>query len=88
MQSIGAHQASLPIFANKNQILPFKLLEVRTPAANIIKQEMLAAGGDAVVPTGCVLNKDKYSDVLLFGTRKHYNILLKKAGTYALLWYG
>ena len=78
MQSIGAHQASLPIFANKNQILPFKLLEVRTPAANIIKQEMLAAGGDAVVPTGCVLNKDKYSDVLLLGTRKHYNILLKK----------
>ena len=78
MENIGAHQASLPIFANKNQILPFKLLEVRTPAANIIKQEMLAAGGDAVVPTGCVLNKDKYSDVLLLGTRKHYNILIKK----------
>ena len=78
MKSIGAHQASLPIFANKNQILPFKLLQVRTPAANIIKQEMLAAGGDAVVPTGCVLNKDKYSDVLLLGTRKHYNLLLKK----------
>ena len=78
MQSICAHQASLAIFANKNQILPFKLLEVRTPAANIIKQEMLAAGGDAVVPTGCVLNKDKYSDVLLLGTRKHYNLLLKK----------
>ena len=78
MKSIGAHQSSLPIFANKNQILPFKLLEVRTPAANIIKQEMLAAGGDAVVPTGCVLNKDKYSDVLLLGTRKHYNILIKK----------
>ena len=47
MQSIGVHQASLPIFAHKNQILPFKLLQVRTPAANIIKQEMLAAGGDA-----------------------------------------
>lgn len=78
MENIGAHQASLPIFANKNQILPFKLLQVRTPAANIIKQEMLAAGGDAVVPTGCVLNKDKYSDVLLLGTRKHYNLLLKK----------
>lgn len=78
MKSIGVHQASLPIFANKNQILPLKLLQVRTPAANIIKQEMLAAGGDAAVPTGCVLNKDKYSDVLLLGTRKHYNILLKK----------
>ena len=78
MESIGVHRASLPIFANKNQILPLKLLQVRTPAANIIKQEMLAAGGDAAVPTGCVLNKDKYSDVLLLGTRKHYNLLLKK----------
>lgn len=78
LASIGVHQASLPIFANKNQILPLKLLQVRTPAANIIKQEMLAAGGDAAVPTGCVLNKDKYSDVLLLGTRKHYNLLLKK----------
>ncbi len=78
MRSIGAHQASLPIFAHKNKIIPLKLLEVRTPAANIIKQEMLAAGGDAIVPTGCVLNKDKYSDVLLLGTRKHYNLLLQK----------
>ena len=78
MESIGVHKASLPIFANKNQILPLKLLQVRTPAANIIKQEMLAAGGDAAVPTGCVLNKEKYSDVLLLGTRKHYNLLLKK----------
>ena len=78
LKSIGVHQASVPIFANKNQILPLKLLQVRTPAANIIKQEMLAAGGDAAVPTGCVLNKDKYSDVLLLGTRKHYNLLLKK----------
>lgn len=78
MESIGVHKASLPIFANKNQILPLKLLQVRTPAANIIKQEMLAAGGDAAVPTGCVLNKDKYSDVLLLGTRKHYNLFLKK----------
>ena len=78
LKSIGVHQASVPIFANKNQILPLKLLQVRTPAANIIKQEMLAAGGDAAVPTGCVLNKEKYSDVLLLGTRKHYNLLLKK----------
>lgn len=75
---IGAHPASLPIFANKSQILPYKLLKVRTPAANILKQEMLAAGGDAVVPTGCIVNDDKYVEVLLLGTRKQYNLLLQK----------
>ena len=76
--SIGAHPASLPIFAHKAEILPLKLLEVRTPAANILKQEMLAAGGDAVVPTGCIVNADKYVDVLLLGTLKQYKVLLQK----------
>ena len=76
--SIGAHPASLPIFAHKAEILPLKLLEVRTPAANILKQEMLAAGGDAIVPTGCIVNADKYVDVLLLGTLKQYKVLLKK----------
>ncbi|MDY4920714.1 MAG: dihydropteroate synthase [Phascolarctobacterium sp.] len=76
--SIGAHPGSLPIFAHKAQIVPYKLLKVRTPAANIIKQEMLAAGGDAVVPTGCIVNADKYVNVLLLGTLKQYKLLLKK----------
>ena len=78
MASIGAHPGSLPIFAHKAQIIPYKLLGVRTPAANILKQEMLAAGGDAVVPTGCIVNNDKYVDVLLLGTLKQYKLLLKK----------
>ena len=76
--SIGAHPASVPIFTHKAAIVPYKLLQVRTPAANILKQEMLAAGGDAVVPTGCIVNADKYVDVLLLGTLKQYKLLLKK----------
>ena len=78
MASIGAHPASLPIFAHTSEIVPYKLLGVRTPAANILKQEMLAAGGDAVVPTGCIVNADKYVNVLLLGTLKQYKVLLKK----------
>lgn len=34
LASIGAHADSLPIFAHKAEIIPFKLLGVRTPAAN------------------------------------------------------
>ena len=78
MASIGAHPASLPIFAHKSEIVPYKLLGVHTPAANILKQEMLAAGGDAVVPTGCIVNADKYVNVLLLGTLKQYKLVLKK----------
>ena len=76
--SIGAHNLSLPIFQAKAQILPIKLIDVRTPAANIIKQEMLGLGGDAVTHVATVLNELKYVDVLLLGTRNHYYILIKK----------
>lgn len=78
LAAMGAHKDSLPIFARKAQIIPLKLLEVRTPAANIIKQEMLAAGGDAVTPAGAVTCATKYVDVLLLGTQKAYSALLAK----------
>lgn len=78
LASINAHPESIPIFEHKAEIIPFKLLQVRTPAANILKQEMLAAGGDAAVPVGAVINAERYVDVLLLGTKKHYKLLLKK----------
>ncbi len=76
--TLGVHPDSLPVFAAKSSILPFKLLQVRTPAANIIKQEMLAAGGDAAVPSGCITCAEKYVDIILLGTLKHYRLLLAK----------
>lgn len=78
LASIGAHKDSLPIFAHKAEIIPLKLLHVRTPAVNIIKQEMLAIGGDAVTPMGAVNCSERYMDVLLLGTLKAYKVLLKK----------
>lgn len=78
LASINVHPESISIFEHKAEIIPFKLLQVRTPAANILKQEMLAAGGDAAVPVGAVVNAERYVDVLLLGTKKHYKLLLKK----------
>lgn len=78
IRSVKVHKASEPIFAAKSEIIPFKLVDIRTPAANIIKQEMLAAGGDCAVPAGCVLCATDRVDVVLLGTRKHYDILLRK----------
>ncbi len=76
--ALGVHPASVGIFASKSRILPLKLTAVRTPAANILKQEMLAAGGDCAVPSGCILNNTERVDAVLLGTAKHYNILIKK----------
>lgn len=76
--ALGVHPASVGIFAAKSQIVPLKLTAVRTPAANILKQEMLAAGGDCAVPSGCILNNAVRMDVILLGTVKHYRILMHK----------
>lgn len=76
--ALGVHPASVGIFAAKSQIVPLKLTAVRTPAANILKQEMLAAGGDCAVPSGCILNNAVRMDVILLGTVKHYRILVHK----------
>ena len=78
LQSLGVHPASIEIFTNKAEIIPLKLVNIRTPAANIIKQEMLAAGGDCAIPAGCVVCKTERVDAILLGTRKHYKRLLVK----------
>lgn len=78
IKKIGAHKDSWPIFQAKSEILPVKLTEVRTPAANIIKQELLAVGGDAVTPLAAITGSEKYCDIMLMGTRKHYTVLLRK----------
>ena len=78
LKNIGVHQARIDTFLNKSALLPFTVLKVRTPAANIIKQEMLACGGDCAVHAGCVVCAQEHSDILLLGTRKHYRLLLQK----------
>ena len=76
--ALGVHPASVGIFASKSRIISLKITAVRTPAANILKQEMLAAGGDCAVPANCILNNTERMDVVLLGTVKHYRILARK----------
>ena len=75
---IDAHKASHIMMLNKAEILPIKVYKVRTPAGNIIKQEMLSAGGECVVNKNCITCKDDFTDILLLGTVKHYKRLLEK----------
>lgn len=81
IKKIGAHPGSWPIFANKCAILPLKLEQVRTPAANVLKQEMLSLGGDAVTPMSTITGKDEYVNVILLGTRRQYQYLVDKLQT-------
>ncbi|ADL07345.1 dihydropteroate synthase [Thermosediminibacter oceani] len=78
MERVKAHPASFPIFERKSRIILLKIYGVPSPGANILKQEMLSLGGDAVVHKNAVECKVPESDVILLGTRKHYEALIKK----------
>jgi hypothetical protein len=55
-----------------------KLHNVRNAVANIIKQEMLACGGDATVSQWTVNCSRPKTDGLIMGTVKHYRLLIAK----------
>jgi dihydropteroate synthase len=78
LQRIGVHPGSLPIFRARAAIMPLKLYGVRTPAANILKQELLGGGADCAVHRDCVSGRTEKTDVLLLGTLKAYRELLRK----------
>lgn len=78
LRQIGVHEASIGIFSQRSAIEPLKLFGVRTPAANVLKQEMLSAGSDCAVHCHTIDCREATTDVLLLGTRKHYVELLRK----------
>ncbi len=78
MKNIDAHPASFNIFRNKAEIIPLKIFDIPSPGANIIKQEMLSLGGDAIVHKNAVDCCIDASDIILLGTMKHYNIFMDK----------
>ena len=78
IEHLGVYKPSVAILLGKGKITPLKLLHVRTPAANIIKQEMLAAGGDCATPGAAVTCAVPHVDILLLGNQKHYKTLLYK----------
>lgn len=87
MEKMDVHPVGIELMAPKARVEPLKLLDVRTPAANIIKQEMLALGGDCVNPKGTINCSLDRVDVILLGNRRQYRNLVKKLGTMAN-WFG
>jgi len=78
MRSIGPDPFGLEWMLDKAGIQPLYVRDVKSQAANILKQQMLSLGGEAVVGKWVInLAKDE-SDVLLLGTVKHYKALIGK----------
>ena len=87
MEKIEVHPMGMELMAPKASVEPLKLLQIRTPAANILKQEMLALGGECVNPKGTINCSVDRVDVILLGNRRQYQALAGKLKTMAG-WFG
>jgi dihydropteroate synthase len=69
---VGCDEGGVRIMARKTAVRPLYLRDVKTPAANILKQHMLSLGGDAAVARHAVNHGAALSDVILLGTLRQY----------------
>lgn len=78
MKKVGSTGAGVKIMSRKADQRLIKLENVGTKEANIIKQEMLSAGGDAVTHKGTLDHSVGESDLILLGTIRQYEKLVSK----------
>lgn len=77
LEEIGASPPGVGYMIPKAVFKCIKLKNISNRAANIVKQEMLAKGGEAAVAKDALITEGR-SDVLLMGTLKHYRLLNAK----------
>ncbi len=78
MSSIGATKAGSQVMKNKAVFLNILVTNISTTEALIIKQEMLARGGDAALPRGAVSHEVDKVNLIIFGTQLQVERLIKK----------
>ncbi len=78
LKAMGVEGGGVAIMAKKMELFYIALKALKTPAANILKQDALSIGAELAVPGGVITCEKPTYDCLLIGTRKHIEILAHK----------
>jgi len=78
MRDVGACDESIDIMAAKSGFYSFLYKELDPRGANILKQEMLAVGGEAAISYEAMSDWEKPTDVLITGTERQLEIAVLK----------
>lgn len=78
LKRIGADPTGVTMMACKMITRCVRINSLQCRQANILKQEMLAVGGDAAVARGTVACSIDFTDVILIGTDKQLDLLCGK----------
>ncbi|MCD4757412.1 MAG: dihydropteroate synthase [Arcobacteraceae bacterium] len=77
-QSIGSDETGCKIISKKTKSHLLYIKNIHVGGANILKQDALSIGADLLVPMGVIVAREKYVNVILVGTTKHFEILSRK----------
>lgn len=78
LERIGVHPQGVEILTRKSECYRIYISGLSPVCANIIKQEMLAAGGDAAIPMDAITGRGGNCDVVLLGTEKTLRVFINK----------
>jgi len=78
LETLGVESGGIAIMAKKMELFYFHIKDLKTPAANILKQDALSIGADLAVPGGVITCGKPVYDCILIGTKKHMEILSRK----------
>ncbi len=78
LKALGVESGGVSIMAKKMELFYFFIKDLKTPAANILKQDALSIGAELAVPGGVILCEKSTYDCILIGTKKHMEMLSRK----------
>ena len=75
---IGVTEGGTAIMREKSKLYYFYASALKTPACNILKQELLSIGGDVAVGKDTINCKNQISDALIVVNKKQLKLIIKK----------
>lgn len=78
LEELNVDSGGVSIISNKMNIMTFMIRDLRTPAANILKQDALSIGAELGTPRGTITCETEYCDVLLMVTPAQLKKIIKK----------
>jgi dihydropteroate synthase len=78
LRKLGVDSGGVSIISKKMELYYFMIKDLRTPAANILKQDALSIGAELAVPSGVITCEKEQFDCILIGTKKQIEILSQK----------
>jgi len=78
LSRLGVEPGGVHIISKKMELYYFMIKDLRTPAANILKQDALSIGAELAVPAGVITCEQPVYDCILIGNRKQIEILAQK----------